>query len=65
MDEERLIDMEIKLAHHEDTIADLNQAMVEQQKQLIRLEKVCDTLIAKLSALSAAGPDPATGAAAD
>jgi uncharacterized coiled-coil protein SlyX len=65
MDEERLIDIEIKLAHHEDTIAGLNQALVEQQKQLTRLEGLCDTLIAKWGALSRVGPEPATGTPGD
>ena len=65
MDEKRLIDIEIKLAHHEDTIAGLNQALVEQQKQLTRLEGVCDMLVGRLGALSRVGPDPATGAAGD
>jgi len=63
MDEKRLIDIEIKLAHHEDTIADLNQALVDQQKRLGHLEVMCDTLIAKLGPLPAAGP--VTGTAGD
>ena len=61
MNEQRLIDIEIKLAHHEDTITDLNRALADQQKQLTRLEGVCETLIAKLGSLSQIGPDPTTG----
>lgn len=60
MNEQRLIDIEVKLAHHENTITDLNQALADQQKQLIRLEGVCETLIAKLGSLSQVGPDPTT-----
>lgn len=65
MNEQRLIDIEVKLAHHENTIADLNEALADQQKQLTRLEGVCEALIAKLRALSQVGPDPATGASRD
>lgn len=65
MNEQRLIDIEVQLAHHENTIADLNQALADQQRQLTRLEGVCDTLIGKLGALSRVGPDPTTGTARD
>lgn len=65
MDEERLIDIEIKLAHHEDTIAGLNRALVDQQMQLTRLQGVCDTLVDKLGALPPAGTGPTTGSAGD
>ena len=65
MDEKRLIDIEIKLAHHEDTIAELNRVLVDQQKQLTRLEGICDTLIAKMSALSRVGFDPTPGTTGD
>lgn len=65
MDEKRLIDIEIKLAHHEDTIAELNRALVGQQKQLTRLEGVCDALMGKVSALSRVGTDPTTEMSGD
>lgn len=61
MDEKRLIDIEVKLAHHEHTIAELNEALADQQRQLTRLEGVCETMIAKLQSLSQVGPDPTTG----
>jgi SlyX protein len=65
MDEKRLIDIEIKLAHHEDTIAELNDVLVDQQKQLARLEAVCDTLVAKLGALARLGADSTTNTTGD
>jgi uncharacterized coiled-coil protein SlyX len=65
MDDKRLIDIEIKLAHHEDTIAELNEALVDQQKQLTRLAGVCDTLVAKLGALARLGADPTASTTGD
>ena len=62
MEDKRLIDIEIKLAHQESTIADLNQVLIDQQKQLTRLERVCDMLGERLGTLSRAGADPAAGA---
>lgn len=61
MNEQRLIDIEVKLAHHENTIADLNEALVDQQQQLTRLQGLCDILIARLHTVSQIGPDPTTG----
>jgi SlyX protein len=62
MEDKRLIDIEIKLAHHENTIAELNQVLVDQQKQLTRLGRLCDTLVEKLGAVSRVGHNPAPGA---
>ena len=61
MNEQRLIDIEVKLAHHENTIAELNEALANQQKQLTRLEGVCDTLVGRVRALSQIGADTASG----
>ena len=36
--EERFIDIEIKLAHQEDTVESLHQRVYEQQKQIDKLE---------------------------
>jgi SlyX protein len=39
MDEKRIIDLEIRFAHQDDFIHQLNQIVVEQQKTIERLEK--------------------------
>lgn len=52
MTEQRLIDIEIKLAHHEHTIAELNQALSDQQAQLTRLEALCKSLAEKVRSQS-------------
>lgn len=39
MNEERLINLEIKFAHQDDFLEKLNQVVTEQQKTIERLEK--------------------------
>ena len=57
MDENRLINIESKLAHQEDMLAELNTAMANQQKQLTLLEDLCETLVSRVRSLSDDGPD--------
>ena len=45
MNEDRLIDIETKLAYQEKTIKDLNDVICEQQKEIDRLGSVCDRLM--------------------
>lgn len=61
MDENRLIDIESKLAHQEDMLGELNTALANQQKQLTLLEDLCETLVSRVRSLSDDGPegDPA------
>ncbi|MFL9880065.1 SlyX family protein [Herbaspirillum rhizosphaerae] len=44
IDEERLIDIELKLTHQEDTVDTLNKIVYEQQKKIDELEKLLTTL---------------------
>lgn len=61
MDENRLIDIESKLAHQEDLLSELNTALANQQKQLTLLEDLCETLVSRVRSLSDDEPagDPA------
>ena len=52
MDENRLIDIETKLAHQENLLAELNDALSDQQSQISRLEILCQSLIDRINALS-------------
>lgn len=52
MDDARLIDIEIKLAHQEQAMAELNQVLVDQQAQLTLLGQRYEVLIEKLQSLS-------------
>jgi len=45
MNEERFIDIESKMAFQEKTIKDLNDVILEQQKEIQRLGKICDALL--------------------
>jgi SlyX protein len=61
VDENRLIDIESKLAHQEHMLAELNTALTNQQTQLTLLEDLCESLVERVRSLSDAGPagDPA------
>ena len=54
MNEQRLIDIEVKLAHHEQALEEVNQVLTNQQAQLSRLEQVCESLVERFRALSEA-----------
>jgi SlyX protein len=51
--EERLIELEIKLAYQEDLLQELNSIVVVQQKQMGRLEETLRVLYERLKSLSA------------
>lgn len=55
MDDEKIVDIETKLAHQEDLLAALNDALTNQQAQIAELEHLCQSLVERLRALSEAG----------
>jgi len=57
VDEDRMIDIESKLAHQEHMLAELNTAVTNQQAQLTALEDLCETLVGRVRSLSEAAPD--------
>jgi len=52
MIEERLVDIEIKLAYQEETMRELNSVVCEQQKQIDQLESVCKAFAGRIRDLS-------------
>jgi SlyX protein len=48
MSEERLVEIEIRIAFQEQTIKDLNDVVCEQQKEIQRLGSICDALVNKI-----------------
>lgn len=55
MSEERLVNIETKLAFQEDQIEALNKTVYQQRQELERLEAICVALARQLRALSEAG----------
>lgn len=45
MNEERLTEIEIKLAYQEKTIKDLDGVICDQQKEIEKLSSICEKLI--------------------
>jgi SlyX protein len=54
MDEQRLIEIESKIAYQDDTIFQLNDVLCKQQNQIDRLENLTQQLLGRVSDLSAA-----------
>ena len=55
MDDNKIIDIETKLAHQEHLLSSLNEALANQQLQLTNLEHLCQSLVDRIRALSAGG----------
>jgi SlyX protein len=56
MSEERLVEIETKLAFQEQTIMELNDVVYEQHKEIQRLGSICDTLANRLKEFSGFTP---------
>ena len=52
MSEERLVEIETKIAFQEPTIKDLNDVLYEQQQEIERLGSICDALVKRVKELS-------------
>ncbi|OGB24599.1 MAG: SlyX protein [Burkholderiales bacterium RIFCSPLOWO2_02_FULL_57_36] len=52
--EERLVDMEIKIARQEDLVDTLNQMVYQQQKKIDELEALCAALARRVIDVSSA-----------
>ncbi len=53
MSEERLVEIETKIAFQEKTIKDLNDVLYQQQKEIERLGTICDALVNRIKEISA------------
>ena len=56
MSEERLVEIETKIAFQEKTIQDLNDVLCEQQQEIERLGSICDALVKRVKELSGFTP---------
>ena len=55
MNDERIIELEIKAAYQEDLLQALNKIVAEQQQQIDRLEATCSMLNERIKSLSSEG----------
>ena len=49
MSEERFIDIETRLAHQDQGLLELNEAMLRQEQAITRLERLCVALAERLA----------------
>lgn len=56
MSEQRFVDLETKLAHQEHLLLELNDVITKQQENIMRLEKLCDSIIERVRSLGEALP---------
>ena len=54
MNEERLVNIETKIAFQEDLIEELNKTIYQQQNKLERIEATCEALARHIASLSEA-----------
>ena len=57
MSEERLVDIEVKLAHQEQSMLELNDVVTAQQAKIMQLEELCNKLIERVRAMTDATTD--------
>ena len=55
MNDERIIELEIKTAYQEDLLQELNKIVGQQQQQIDRLETTCRLLNDRITSLSTVG----------
>ena len=55
MNDDRIIELEIKTAYQEDLLQELNKIVGRQQQQIDRLEATCRLLNERIKSLSAEG----------
>ncbi|MDH3338102.1 MAG: SlyX family protein [Gammaproteobacteria bacterium] len=56
MSEERLVNIESKLAHQEQLLIELNGVITDQQAQIMKLEEIYGALVDRVRAIGAALP---------
>ena len=57
MDDERLVDIEIKLARQEDLLDTLNSTVYRQQRRIDELEALCSLLAKRIAEAGQGGGD--------
>lgn len=58
MSEERFVDIEVKLAHQEQVVSELNEVVTQQQAKLMQLEELCTSLMQRVRSMGEGAADP-------
>ena len=61
MSEERLVDIETKLAHQEHLLIELNDVITKQQEKIMQLEELCGSLVDRVRSIGEALPGDESG----
>ena len=56
MSEDRLIDIESKLAHQDQLLNELNEVLTEQQGRIMQLEQLSTSLVERVRAIGDSAP---------
>ncbi len=56
MSEDRLIEIESKLAHQEQLVFELNEIVTEQQSKIMQLEQLCKSLLERIRSIGESTP---------
>jgi SlyX protein len=57
MSEDRMIDIESKLAHQDQLLNELNEVVTEQQARIMQLEQLSRSLLDRVRAIGDAAPE--------
>jgi len=61
MSEERIIDIESRLAHQDQLLNELNDVVTQQQAKIMQLDELCKALITRVRTMGDAIPGGAPG----
>ena len=56
MSEERIIELESRLAHQDQMLHELNEVVTDQQAKLMQLEELCRSLVDRVRSLAESVP---------
>ena len=60
MSEEKLVDIEVKLAHQDQLLIELNDVITKHTEKIMKLEELCGLLTDRVRSISDAMPDGAS-----
>ncbi len=60
MSEERLVDIESRLAHQDQLLIELNDVVTQQQQKIMNLEELCRSLVDRIRSIGDAQPADAS-----